>query len=124
MKKYVIIKIRNYRKGNGMLKQYVLSVKIVESGMPFIPVIVLQTDDRNSILNLIGAANATLEKVVIGADGLRVNDFGEIERDRHNIHLHSCVWQYFENLNAYIGYIEGDEDFPVNIFTCLKEKKI
>ena len=106
-----------------MTKEYILSVKIVESGMPFIPVIVLQTDSNNSILNLIGAANAVLSKVVIGADGVGVNEFGEIERDRHNIHLKTCIWQYMEDWDVYIGYIEGEEDFPINIFTCLKERK-
>ena len=106
-----------------MLKEYILSVKVVESGMPFIPVIVMQTDENNSVLNLIGAANAILEKVVIGADWMRVNEFVEIERDRHNIHIKPCIWQYFEEWNAYIGYIEGEEEFPINIFTCLKEKK-
>lgn len=106
-----------------MTKEYILGVKIVESGMPFIPVIILSTDENNSVLNLIGAANAVLSKIVIGADGVSVDDFGDIQRDRHNIHLKPCIWQYFEEWNAYIGYIEGEEDFPINIFTCLKEKK-
>ena len=106
-----------------MTKEYILGVKIVESGMPFIPVIVLQTDSNNSILNLIGAANAVLSKVVIGADGVGVDEFGEIERNRHDIHLKPCIWQYMEEWDVYMGYIEGEEDFPINIFTCLKEKK-
>lgn len=106
-----------------MTKEYILSVKIIESGMPFIPVVVLTSDENNSILNLIGAANTILKNVVIKADGVGVDDFGEIEREEHDIKLHGCVWQYFERLNAYLGYIEGEEDFPVNIFCCLKEKE-
>ena len=109
--KYVIIRIIKKQRGDGVTKEYILSV------------IVLQTDSNNSILNLIGAANAVLSKVVIGADGVGVNEFGEIERDRHNIHLKPCIWQYMEDWDVYIGYIEGEEDFPINIFTCLKERK-
>ncbi len=102
--------------------EYTLAIKIVDSGRPITPVAVLATDSNNSVLNLIGAANAILDKTILMFDRCEVNDFGEIERDEHNIRLNSCIWQYFEENKIYIGYIELDDEIPLHILCFLKER--
>ena len=106
-----------------MRVEYTLAIKIIESDRAPIPVAVLATDDNNAVTNLIGAANAILDRTILRADGCSINDFGEIERDEHNIKLHSCVWQYFEQNNIYIGYIVGVDELPINILCILKERR-